>query len=536
ETDLIDVWFDSGSMPYAQFHYPFEKKEELDSFFPADFIAEGVDQTRGWFYTLHAIATLCFDSVAFKTVVSNGLVLDKTGEKMSKKKGNTVDPFDVIRQFGPDPTRWYLITNSQPWDNLKFDMEGVGEVLRKFFGTLYNTYAFFALYGNIDGFGYKEEEIPFSQRPEIDRWILSELNTLILKTDDFYNDYEPTKAGRAIQDFVNDFLSNWYVRLCRRRFWKGSYSEDKISAFQTLYTCLETIARLAAPIAPFFMDRLFLDLNQVSGKRTFDSVHLAGFPEADSSRIDKDLEERMELAQKYASMVLSLRKKTNLRVRQPLASIMIPVPDERFQQQLKAVENLITAEVNVKTVKYLLHDSGILIKKIKANFKELGPRFGKLMKQVAAAIAAFNQHRITELETSGKTIIEIEGQSVEIGLTDVEIVTEDIPGWVVTTLDNLTVALDVTITPELRNEGIARELVNRIQNIRKNKNFEVTDKITLQIQNHPEIISAIDQFKLYICSETLATSLHLVDETSDNSGEAVELVDDVTVNISVSKE
>ncbi|MHC1706844.1 MAG: isoleucine--tRNA ligase [Bacteroidales bacterium] len=535
ETDLIDVWFDSGAMPYAQFHYPFEKQDELPDFFPADFIAEGVDQTRGWFYTLHAIATLVFDSVSFKTVVSNGLVLDKEGEKMSKKKGNSVDPFEIIAKFGPDPTRWYMITNSQPWDNLKFDKEGVGDVQRKFFGTLYNTYAFFSLYANIDGFSYAEADIPFKDRPEIDRWILSELNTLILKVDEYYNNYEPTWAGRAIQEFVYDYLSNWYVRLSRRRFWKGTYSEDKISAYQTLYICLDTIAKLASPIAPFYMDSIFRDLNSITVRDKAQSVHLADFPVAHPDFIDKDLEERMELAQKYSSMVLSLRKKHNLRVRQPLQKLMIPVPDERYKHQLQAVENLILSEVNVKEAEYLNADAGILVKRIKANFKTLGPRFGKLMKSIAAAIAGFDQHMITRLETEGRMVLVVEAQDIEITLADVEIITEDIPGWVVSTMDNLTIALDVTLTDSLVEEGIARELVNRIQNMRKNKDFEVTDKINLVIESHPEIISAINNFNLYICSETLATDLQLVDNIENDGKELVDLVDNLSVYIKVSK-
>ncbi|HRY33966.1 MAG TPA: isoleucine--tRNA ligase [Bacteroidales bacterium] len=535
ESDLIDVWFDSGSMPYAQFHYPFERKEALDTFFPADFIAEGVDQTRGWFYTLHAIATLVFDSVAFKTVVSNGLVLDKNGEKMSKKKGNSVDPFEIIRKYGPDPTRWYMITNSQPWDNLKFDEDAVGEVQRKFFGTLFNTYAFFALYANIDGFTYLEEDIPFEQRPEIDRWILSELNTLIIKVDQYYQDYEPTWAGRAVQDFVYDYLSNWYVRLTRRRFWKGNYSADKISAFQTLYTCLETVARLAAPIAPFFTERMFLDLNGVSGKCPAGSVHLASFPQAVSAHIDKGLEERMELAQQYSSMILSLRKKTNLKVRQPLNKVMIPVPDLPFENQLRAVEHLILSETNIKEAEYLHPDKPILVKKVKPNFKELGPRYGKLMKSISQQLAALTQAEIQQLEREGFLRLGLDGTPLELKLQDVEILTEDIPGWVVTSQGSLTVALDVTLTEELVREGIARELVNRIQNIRKNKDFEVTDKIELTVESHPEIISAIRQFNSYICSETLACRLQMVDRLSDEDREMVELTDQCTVHVKVSR-
>ncbi len=535
ETDLIDVWFDSGAMPYAQFHYPFEHKDELSSFFPADFIAEGVDQTRGWFYTLHAIATLCFDSVAYKNVISNGLVLDKKGNKMSKRLSNAVDPFSTIDKYGPDATRWYMVTNSQPWDNLKFDLEGLGEVQRKFFGTLYNTYAFFALYANIDGFSYKEDEIPFENRPEIDRWILSELNTLIQEVDASYNDYEPTRAGRAIQYFVSDHLSNWYVRLSRRRFWKGSYTDDKISAYQTLYKCLEMVARLAAPIAPFFTERMFRDLNGVTSKMNVESVHLSDFPVADLSLIDKGLEERMQLAQKFSSMVLALRKKTNLKVRQPLNKIMIPVPDDRFKSQVQAIENLILSEVNVKSVHYLNNDSTILVKKIKANFKELGPKYGKMMKSISAAILNFSQENIQTLENTGNVEISVEGQLMSISLSDVEIMTEDIPGWVVTSEDHMTVALDITLTQDLIEEGIARELVNRIQNIRKNNNFEVTDKINIEIKSHPEINSAVQNYISYICSETLASDLHLVNDMIELETEMIELTDEVKIYIRVNR-
>lgn len=532
ELDLIDVWFDSGSMPYAQFHYPFERRDELSEFFPADFIAEGVDQTRGWFYTLHAIAGLVFDSVAYKNVISNGLVLDKKGNKMSKRLNNAVDPFTTIDKYGPDATRWYLITNSQPWDNLKFDLEGIGEIQRKFFGTLYNTYNFFALYANIDGFDYSEEEVPYEQRPEIDRWILSELNTLIRETDLYYQDYEPTQAGRLIQDFVYNHLSNWYVRLSRRRFWKGSYTEDKISAYQTLYRCLEVVAQLASPVAPFFMEQLFSDLNEVSGKSKIHSVHLTDFPIVDTKFIDKDLEERMELAQQYSSMVLALRKKTNLRVRQPLNTIMIPVKDETFRKQLEAVESLILSEVNVKKIDYLSLDSQILVKKIKANFKELGPKYGKLMKALAVRIGQMGQEEIQQFENSGEYLInDIEGQDITITLTDVEIITEDIPGWVVANENHLTVALDITITQELKEEGIARELVNRIQNLRKNKNFEVTDKISVLVEKHQEINSAIEHNNAYICSETLAVSLLLTDSIDKQDKEQIEVTDDLSTYI-----
>lgn len=534
EPDLIDVWFDSGAMPYAQFHYPFENKG-LEHYFPADFIAEGVDQTRGWFFTLHAIAVMLFDSVSFKTCVSNGLVLDKDGNKMSKRLGNAVDPFETIDKYGPDATRWYMMTNAQPWDNLKFDVEGVAEVQRKFFGTLYNTYAFFALYANIDGFTYREEDIPYAERPEIDRWILSELNSLIETVDSNFDDYEPTRAGRAIADFVNDHLSNWYVRLSRRRFWKGDYTSDKISAYQTLYTCLEKVAQLASPIAPFFMERLFLDLNRVSGRLKEDSVHLTSFPAADEKAIDKDLEERMELAQQVSSMVLSLRKRSNIRVRQPLNKIMVPVLDEKFRKQLKDVENLVLAEVNVKEIEYLDDTAGILVKKIKPNFKALGPKYGKMMKQIAGAIASLSQDDINSLEQQGNLSLVVEGNQVEILATEVEIITEDIPGWLISTLGNLTVALDVTVTDELKMEGLARELVNRIQNLRKDSGLEVTDKIRLQIQKSGYLDSAIENNFSYICSETLAEALDLVDEIGDDDKHQVELTDEYNTVIKLEK-
>ena len=533
EADLIDVWFDSGAMPYAQFHYPFERGNELEDYFPADFIAEGVDQTRGWFFTLHAIATMVFDNVSFKTVVSNGLVLDKLGNKMSKRLGNAVDPFDTIEKYGPDATRWYMLTNSQPWDNLKFDIEGVGEVQRKFFGTLYNTYNFFALYANIDGFRYEEAEIPYEGRPEIDRWILSELNTLVQFVDDCFNDYEPTRAGRAIQDFVNEHLSNWYVRLSRRRFWKGEYTDDKISAYQTLYRCLETIARLSAPIAPFFMDRLFMDLNNVTLRRNNGSVHLIDFPTYDAGVIDKELEERMQLAQKISSMVLSLRKRTNIRVRQPLNKIMIPVSDEQFRNRIESMKPLILSEVNVKDIEYLDEDNTLLVKKIKPNFKTLGPRFGKLMKGIAAEIARFGQSEIQTIETQGSFMLSLEGQEVELQISDVEIITEDIPGWVVTNLGNLTVALDITITETLLEEGIARELINRIQNLRKDNGFEVTDTINLVVEKKNGLVSAIENNFAYICSETLARNLELADTINSEEKVLIELTDDISTHIVV---
>lgn len=535
EADLIDVWFDSGAMPYAQFHFPFERGDELNEYFPADFIAEGVDQTRGWFFTLHAIATMVFDDVSFKTVVSNGLVLDKLGNKMSKRLGNAVDPFATIEKYGPDATRWYMLTNSQPWDNLKFDLEGVAEVQRKFFGTLYNTYNFFALYANIDGFTYKEDEIPIERRPEIDRWILSELNTLVQFVDDSLNDYEPTKAGRAIQDFVDEHLSNWYVRLSRRRFWKGEYTEDKISAYQTLYSCLETVACLSAPIAPFFMDRLFMDLNHVTQRRKAVSVHLTNFPGFNIELIDKELENRMQLAQKISSMTLSLRKRTNIRVRQPLSKIMIPVSDIQFRNHVDSMKALILSEVNVKEVEYLSEDNTLLIKRIRPNFKTLGPRFGKLMKAIATAINGFGQQEIQAIETLGSHKITVEGDEIELLLSDVEIITEDIPGWVVTNMGNLTVALDIIVTDQLLEEGIARELINRIQNIRKDNGFDVTDTVYLSIEKKNGLVSAVENNFAYICSETLAEKLTLSDTINSEEKVLVELTDDISTYIMVSK-
>ncbi len=535
ELDLIDVWFDSGAMPYAQYNYPKNPEGWGKEEFPADFIAEGVDQTRGWFFTLHAIAVMLFDSVAYKTVVSNGLVLDKSGNKMSKRLGNGVDPFETIEKYGPDATRWYMITNAQPWDNLKFDLEGIGEVQRKFFGTLYNTYNFFALYANIDGFTYKEEEIPISQRPEIDRWILSELNTLIKNVDESYDDYEPTKAGRYIQDFVDQYLSNWYVRLCRRRFWKGDYTSDKISAYQTLYQCLNTVAQLSAPIAPFFMDRLFTDLNSITGKLKAESIHLTDFPVVNEAFIDKDLEERMQLAQQITSMVLSLRKKTNLRVRQPLNKIMLPVSSDQFKKQVQAVENLILSEVNIKEIEYLSETAGVLVKKIKANFKTLGPKYGKLMKQIAIEIAGFNQETITKMEIEGLYKFKVEDEEVELLLADVEIVTEDIPGWVVANMGLLTVALDITLTEQLIEEGIARELVNRIQNLRKELNYEVTDKIIVEIEKNDAITLPLSKNFSYICSETLSESLTLVDVIHNENKVEIELSDEIKIFIVICK-
>jgi len=531
ELDLIDVWFDSGSMPYAQWHYPFENKEEVEKghAFPADFIAEGVDQTRGWFFTLHAISCMAFDSVAYKNVVSNGLVLDKNGQKMSKRLGNAVDPFDTIEKFGPDATRWYMITNAQPWDNLKFDLEGIEEVKRKFFGTLYNTYNFFALYANIDGFKYAEADIPLEERTEIDRWILSKLNSLIQEVDGFYNDYEPTKAGRAIQEFAVDHLSNWYVRLCRRRFWKGDYTQDKISAYQTLYTCLISISKLAAPLAPFFMDKLYLDLNSISQLEQLDSVHLTDFPNVSQESIDVDLEERMEIAQKVSSMVLALRKKESLKVRQPLQKIMVPILDQKFKRQLKDVESLILSEVNVKEIEYLEETEGILVKKIKANFKKLGPKFGKQMKDIAGQIQSMSQEDITQLEREGQ--INLAGEH-NIELDDVEISSEDIPGMTLSTEGQITVALDIQLTDALIEEGIARELVNRIQNFRKEAGFEVTDKIHLKIKSHHQIDDAINHNKDYICSETLTDQLDIVDEV-ENKDYKIELDEETTTYVSL---
>ncbi len=515
DPDLIDVWFDSGSMPYAQLHYPFENKEYFDQNYPADFIAEGVDQTRGWFFTLHAIASMVFDSVAYKNVVSNGLVLDKNGNKMSKRLGNAVDPFETLKKYGPDATRWYMITNAQPWDNLKFDVEGIAEVQRKFFGTLYNTYSFFALYANIDGFTHQEAEVAFDQRPEIDRWILSELNTLILNVEEAYQQYEPTRAGRMIQYFVDAHLSNWYVRLSRRRFWKGTYSTDKISAYQTLYHNLVTLAQLAAPIAPFFSERLFNDLNSVSGKCKENSIHLTQWFKANSAEIDKQLEERMQLAQDFSSMILGLRKQTKIKVRQPLQKIMIPVSSEAMQQQIDRVKDLITSEVNVKELAYIAEDNDMLVKAIKANFKTLGPKFGKLMKSIAVQITAMSSSDIRQLEQSGKFNLFVEGENIEIELSDVEITTQDIPGWVVATQGNLTVALDITITDELFKEGVSRELVNRVQNLRKEQNFEVTDKIRLQILKDDDILGIIADNLVYICSETLTEDLQWIEQATD---------------------
>lgn len=530
ESDLIDVWFDSGSMPYAQVHYPFENKELIDErkAFPADFIAEGVDQTRGWFYTLHAIATTVFDSVAYKNVVSNGLVLDKNGQKMSKRLGNAVDPFKTLEDFGPDATRWYMISNANPWENLKFDSQGIEEVKRKFFGTLYNTYSFFALYANVDNFTYSEQEI--TERPEIDRWILSELHLLIKDVKSFYEDYEPTKVARAVNTFVNDNLSNWYVRLCRRRFWKGEYSDDKISAYQTLYTCLETVAKLSAPISPFFMDRLYRDLNKVTGKEQAQSIHLTDFPVFDESQVEQDLVEKTHLAQTITSMVFSLRKKENIKVRQPLTKVMIPVLDAKTKSQILAVSELIMQEVNVKELQLIdPKEAGeLIVKQIKPNFKTLGPKLGKDMKKVGQEIQEFSADQIQNLETEGKTLV----SGYEINLEDVEISTKDIPGWTVTSDGKLTVALDLTITDELKAEGIAREFINRIQNIRKDKNFDLTDRISVKLKIDTPFMSELKANSEYISAEVLSDKIEFVNSLS--IFEQIE-IDEVQFQVEVEK-
>ena len=534
ESDLIDVWFDSGSMPYAQWHYPFENKELIDDkkSYPADFIAEGVDQTRGWFYTLHAIGTMVFDSVAYKNVVSNGLVLDKNGQKMSKRLGNAVDPFETLGKYGADATRWYMISNANPWDNLKFDLEGIAEVKRKFFGTLYNTYSFFNLYANLDGFTYSEADIPLDERPEIDCWILSELHTLIQKVDVYYADYEPTKAARAISDFTQDYVSNWFVRLSRRRFWKGDYQQDKISAYQTLYTCMLTIAKLGAPIAPFFMDKLYLDLTKTTQTEQFESVHLAEFPKADTSFINKSLERKMESAQTISSLVLSLRAKEKIKVRQPLQKIMIPIDNEQQKEEILAVSDLIKHEVNVKEVELLEDASDILVKQIKPNFKALGPRFGKDMKAIAAVVINFSAEDINKIEQNGSLEIEVNGKKITLERTDVEITSQDIEGWLVANEGSLTVALDVTISEDLRKEGIARELINRIQNLRKDSGFEVTDRIDVTLQKDEHIISAVDANIAYIKSETLTNELEIIDKLENG----IEIAfDDVNTKLYIQK-
>ena len=535
EADLIDVWFDSGAMPYAQIHYPFENKELLDSHqvYPADFIAEGVDQTRGWFFTLHAIASMVFDTISYKTVISNGLVLDKNGNKMSKRLGNGVDPFSTIEKYGSDPLRWYMITNSSPWDNLKFDVDGIEEVRRKFFGTLYNTYSFFSLYANVDGFEYKEADVPMVERPEIDRWILSVLNTLVKEVDTCYSEYEPTKAGRLISDFVNDNLSNWYVRLNRKRFWGGEFTQDKLSAYQTLYTCLETVAKLMSPIAPFYADKLYMDLVTATGRDNVVSVHLAKFPEYKEEMIDKELEVRMQMAQDVTSMVLALRRKVNIKVRQPLQCIMIPVVDEEQRAHIEAVKALIMSEVNVKDIKFVDGAAGVLVKKVKCDFKKMGPKFGKQMKAVAAAVAEMSQEAIAELEKNGSYTLQLDGTDVLVEATDVEIFSEDIPGWLVANEGKLTVALDVTVTEELRREGIARELVNRIQNIRKSSGLEITDKIKITLSKNQQTDDAVNEYKDYICNQVLGTSLTLTDEVENGTGLNF---DDFSLYVSVVKE
>ena len=534
EKDLIDVWFDSGAMPYAQLHYPFENADKFDTVFPADFVAEGVDQTRGWFYTLHALATMLFDKVAFRNIISNGLVLDKNGNKMSKRLGNAVDPFEVLNKYGADATRWYMITNSQPWDNLKFDTEGVDEVRRKFFGTLYNTYSFFALYANVDGFTGKEDVVAVENRPEIDRWIISELNSLTARVTESLENYDPTPAARAIQEFVCENLSNWYVRLNRKRFWGGGLTEDKLAAYQTLYTCLETVAKLAAPFAPFISDRIYRDLNAVSGHCTETSVHLSTFPVCDQSLINADLEQMTYIAQKVSSMVLALRRKVNIKVRQPLTKILIPVLDAEVERHIEAVKGLIASEVNVKEVE-LIHDTtGVITKRIKPNFKTLGPKYGKYMKAIAALVATFSQEQIAAIENGTLTTLDMGAESIEVSAADFEITSEDMPGWLVTSEGKITVALDITLTPELEKEGVARELINRIQNIRKDSGLEVTDKIRVEVEDIEAVHDAVAAHAGYIGQQTLAvevvcaanpTGTHVVD--SD--------VNDIPLKIAISK-
>ena len=533
ELDLIDVWFDSGAMPYAQIHYPFENKELLDSrtVYPADFIAEGVDQTRGWFYTLHAIATMVFDSVAYKTVISNGLVLDKNGDKMSKRLGNAVDPFEVIDEYGSDALRWYMITNSAPWDNLRFNVEGVKEVTRSFFGKLYQTYSFFTMYANVDGFTYEEADIPLNERPELDRWILSELNSLIKNVNACLNDYEPTKAGRLIQDFIIDNVSNWFVRLSRKRFWGSGMSTDKLSAYQTLYTCLETVARLMAPIAPFYAERLYSDLTSVTGRAEASSVHLATFPECNDALVDTELEYRMKLAQQISSMVLALRKKEQIIVRQPLQKIAIPTTDEVMKSRIEAVKQLILNEVNVKELQFVEGD-GILVKKIKCNFRTLGKKFGKLMKSVNAAVTAMSQEQISELEKIGCITLVVEGVDAVIELVDVEIYSEDVPGWTVANEGALTVALDVEVTDELKREGIAREVIKKIQAMRKDSGLEIVDRIAVSISKNSATDAAVEQFNEHIANQVLAASVTLCDIVE--AGEDLDL-DGVLLRVAIEK-
>ncbi|NBC84290.1 MAG: isoleucine--tRNA ligase [Bacteroidetes bacterium] len=537
EADLIDVWFDSGAMPYAQQHYPFGMKgSAFENVFPADFIAEGVDQTRGWFFTLHAIASMLFDSVAYKNIISNGLVLDKKGNKMSKRLNNAIDPFKTIEEYGTDPLRWYMISNAQPWDNLKFDLDGVDEVKRKFFGTLYNTYSFFALYANIDQFTFTEKEIPVSERPKIDRWIISLLNSLIRDVENSYNTYEPTRAARLIQDFVIENLSNWYVRLNRKRYWGGEYTTDKIAAYQTLYTCLEVVAILASPIAPFFTDMIYGDLNEASGKSDVSSVHLANFPKADESLIINNLEEQMGIAQQMTSMILGLRRKVNIKVRQPLAKVMVPVIDQSFKDKFEAVQNLILNEVNVKEVDFITDTSGVLVKTIKPNFKTLGPKHGKNMKLIAAKIGQFEQDTINRFEKEGSMELHLDnGESIQLTPDDVEIVSQDIPGWLVTTEGRLTVALDIHISDELKQEGIAREFVNRIQNLRKESGFDVTDKITIEIQHHQAIHQAVNNFRDYIGAQTLANEIKMAENVNSGQAKEVTIDDNITTFIKLSK-
>ena len=534
ESDLIDVWFDSGAMPYAQLHYPFENKDTFSEVYPADFIAEGVDQTRGWFFTLHAIATMLFDSVAFKNIISNGLVLDKNGNKMSKRLGNAVDPFEVLDTYGADAARWYMISNSQPWDNLKFDQAGVDECRRKFFGTLYNTYSFFALYANVDGFTGREREIPVEQRPEIDRWIISLLNTLVRDVTASLESYDPTPAARMIQDFVGENLSNWYVRLNRKRFWGGGLTDDKLAAYQTLYTCLETVAMLSAPIAPFISDRIFTDLNAVSGRHAEESVHLSSFPVADDNLIDAELEDMMQLAQRVSSMVLALRRKVNIKVRQPLTKILIPVLDPTTARHIEAVKSLIMNEVNVKSIELISDTTGVITKRIKPNFKTLGPKYGKYMKQIAALVATLSQEQIARIEADAETVFDIDGEKIVTTVADFDITSEDMPGWLVTSEARLTVALDITVTEELRREGVARELINRIQNIRKDSGFEVTDKIRVEIETSDLTSGAVEQFADYIASQTLA--VEVVASAAPSGAVVVDSdVDDSPVKIAVTR-